>query len=77
MDLQNKPVQELEEILDGFLTLREKLTLEKFSPEGFAAYYEKKFSIPLPDYALRKWIAPIFKSKEKDKGALIFAWRGS
>ncbi|MGB2805514.1 MAG: hypothetical protein WBD64_11540, partial [Candidatus Zixiibacteriota bacterium] len=77
LDIRNKPIEELEGLLGDLLTVQEKLALEEFSPEGFAAYYEKKFSIPLPGYALRKWITPIFKGKEKDKGALIFAWRGS
>lgn len=50
---------------------------KEFTPSGFSAWYERKFGISLPGYALDKWIVPIYEAKKIDKGAEIFAWRGS
>jgi hypothetical protein len=73
LDLSNVKTPELKKILDGLLTAR----TGEFSPLGFAAFYKKMQGNDLPKYALDKWIVPIFEGKEIDKGALIFAWRGS
>jgi len=73
MDLQNVTVEELTKLKSDLLTVK----AGEFSPTGFAAYYEKKLGNSLPKYALNQWIIPIFDAKKIDKGAEIFAWRGS
>ena len=77
MDLQKLSKEDLEGLLAEVVTAKEKLLLKEFSPEGFAVFYEKLHGNPLPKYALEKWIIPIFEGKKIDKGAEIFAWRGS
>ena len=81
MDLKNASISELERIQSSLLQARNDLLADKarseFSPEGFDAYYERKFGFPCPEYAIRQWIVPIFEAKKKNKGAEIFAWRGS
>jgi len=73
MELQNATLPELEVLFDTLLTARAR----EFSPLGFAAFYRKMQGNTLPQYALDDWIIPIFEGKKIDKGALIFAWRGS
>lgn len=47
------------------------------TPEAFAAYYELRHGHqPLP-YIVKEFIIPIYEAKEENKGALIFAYRGS
>ena len=72
--MEKVSLQELEAARRNILA---EMARKEFSPDGFAAWYEYKFAIPLPGYALEKWIEPIFRGKRLNKGTEIFAWRGS
>jgi len=80
LDLKTASISELERIQSSLLQARNDLLAEKareFSPEGFTAFYELVHGNVLPKYARDQWITPIFEAKKIDKGAEIFAWRGS
>lgn len=49
---------------------------EEDTPYGFAAFYQLVHGNKLPDHC-REWVEHMYASKRKDKGVLIFSWRGS
>lgn len=53
-----------------------KLAREQDNPESFACFYQLIHGNELPVHGWR-WIEQIYKAKGANKGALIFAWRGS
>lgn len=46
------------------------------SVEGFSAFYEVIFGIPLPKHA-RKWVEELYKARKEGRGTVIKAFRGS
>jgi hypothetical protein len=46
------------------------------SPDGFALYYRVIYGNDLPKHA-RNWIEKIYQAKAEDRGALLWAFRGS
>lgn len=66
--------------LDEISHLREMLLLkiarEKDDPEGFSAFYEIVTGNKLPEHCYR-WIEAIYRAKERDRGIVIQAFRGS
>lgn len=77
--------EQLEEILQGVslekiealeAQLLVQIAQDEDSPEGFFAFYKLIFGNECPPHQ-KRIVRHIYKSKAQDKGALIFAWRGS
>ena len=53
------------------------LAMAEDSPDSFAAFYELVFGVRTPRFVIEEWAKPLYEAREKGKGVVIEAFRGS
>ena len=53
------------------------LAIAEDSPDSFASFYELLFNTRPPEFVVEEWIKPLYEAREKGKGIVIEAFRGS
>ena len=53
------------------------LAMAEDSPDSFAAFYELVFGVRAPKFVIEEWAKPLYEAREKGKGVVIEAFRGS